>query len=271
VDDAGRTVRLPHPARRVVALLPAGTEMLLAIGAGDRVVGRTRYDTGAEVERLPSVGGGLDPSLERLVSLRPELVVDFETAGGSRLRSRLESLGIAVFSIAPRDTATIFRDLRALGRLVGRGEAADSLSRLVHAQLDSVRAEVPPGPRPAVMYVASVDPPIVAGSSDFLGELIGVAGGVPVLSGAERSGVSPQLSPEAIVRLQPDVVMLPVGADTAAEVAQLRRAPGWRELRAVREGRIAVVPQELTDRPGPRIAETARVMREALRRLEAPR
>jgi iron complex transport system substrate-binding protein len=65
--------------------------------------------------------------------------------------------------------------------------------------------------------------------------------------------------------------MLPVGADTAAEVAQLRRAPGWRELRAVREGRIAVVPQELTDRPGPRIAETARVMREALRRLEAPR
>src|SRR5690606_7153648 len=98
IDDVGRAVRLEQPARRVISLVPAGTETLFALGAGDRVVGRTRYDVDDAVAHLPSVGGGLDPSLEAIVALAPDLVVAFETASESRIRPRIESLGIPVFA-----------------------------------------------------------------------------------------------------------------------------------------------------------------------------
>lgn len=271
VDDAGREVRLPRPARRVVSLLPAGTETFLALGVGDRVVGRTRYDVDPRVAHLPSVGGGLDPSLEALVALRPELVVAFETAGGSRVRARLEELGVPVFGIQTQDTADVYRNIAVLGRLVGREAAADSLTRDIRARLGAIAAESAAGRRPRVLYVASVDPPHVAGAATFIAELIGVAGGEPLTELGGEGAFWPQVSLEAIVREDPDVVMLPIGEDPTASVERLRTEPGWRELAAVREGRVATVPADLVNRPGPAIAETARVMREALRALpEAP-
>jgi iron complex transport system substrate-binding protein len=268
-DDAGRVVRLARPARRVVSLLPAGTETLFALGAGDRVVGRTRYDVDPRVARLPSVGGGLDPSLEALLALKPDLVVAFETASSSKVRPRLEALGISVYAIQTQDTADVYRNVRALGHLVGRDAAADSLQRSIRAQLDSVRASVPRGPRPRVLYVASVDPPMMAGARTYIAELLGVAGAAPVETAGADGAYWPQISLESLVHRQPDVVMLPVGEDPTASVARLRAEPGWRDLRAVREGRVAVVDADLMNRPGPRIGETARRMREALARVEA--
>jgi iron complex transport system substrate-binding protein len=268
-DDAGRVVRLARPARRVVSLLPAGTETLFALGAGDRVVGRTRYDVDPRVARLPSVGGGLDPSLEALLALKPDMVVAFETASSSRVRPRLEALGIPVYAIQTQDTADVYRNIRVLGHLVGRDAAAESLQRSIRAQLDSVRASVPPGPRPRVLYVASVDPPMMAGARTYIAELLDVAGAAPVEMAGTDGAYWPQISLESLVRRQPDVVMLPVGEDPTASVARLRAEPGWRDLRAVREGRVAVVDANLMNRPGPRIGETARRMREALARVEA--
>ncbi|HEX2095624.1 MAG TPA: helical backbone metal receptor [Longimicrobiaceae bacterium] len=263
-DDAGRTVRLPRPARRVVSLLPAGTDALFALGAGDRVVGRTRYDELPQVQRLPSVGGGLDPSLEVLASLRPDLVLAFETAGGSRLRPRIEALGIPVYAILPEDTASILRMVRNLGHLVGRGAAADSLARGIRARIARVRAEAGGGEPLTALYVASVDPPIVAGPDTYIAELVGVAGGR--LVGIPQGGARwPQISLEELVRLQPDVLVLPVGHDPGSNVENLRRATGWRELGAVREGRIATVPAGLMNRPGPSIGEAAEVLRRAIR------
>lgn len=263
-DASGRTVRLPRPARRVVSLLPAGTETLFALGAGDRVVGRTRYDDLPQVQHLPSVGGGLDPSLEVLASLRPDLVVAFETTGGSKLRPQLESLGIPVLGILPEDTASVYRIIRNLGHLVGRDAAADSLARGIRAEIAAVRAAAGTGERPTALYVASVDPPIVAGPGTYIAELIGAAGGR--LVGVSADGpVWPQLSLEEVVRLQPDVLVLPVGHDPASSVERVRSAPGWRELRAVREGRVATVPADLMNRPGPGIGEAARVLHEAIR------
>lgn len=265
VDDAGRTVRLARPARRIVSLLPAGNEALLALGAGDRIVGRTRYDEMPELAGLPSVGGGLDPSLEALAALRPDLVLAWEPPGGSRVRARLEELGIAVLALETRDTAAIFRTIHNLGHLSGRGAAADSLARHVRARLDSVRASVPPGPRPRVLYVVSVDPPMLAGTDNFLAELIGVAGGEPVGVSAGHKGHSPQVSREELLRIRPDVVVLPVGEDPTASVERLRAEPGWREMPAVREGRVVTVPADLMNRPGPEIGESARVLRDAIR------
>src|SRR5690606_20328901 len=111
---------LAEPARRVISLLPAGTEMLFALGAGETVVGRTRYDVDPHLAHLTSVGGGLDPSLESRVALEPDLVIAFESAGGSGIRPKIERLGIPVFAIRTQDTTDIYRNIERLGTLVGR-------------------------------------------------------------------------------------------------------------------------------------------------------
>jgi iron complex transport system substrate-binding protein len=268
VDAAGATVELARPAARIVSLLPAATETLLALGASDRLVGRTRYDADPRLAHLPSVGGGLDPNLESVVALAPDLVVAWESPSGSPMRERLEAFGIPVFSVASRDTASIFLTIANLGRLTGLSPASDSLARSLREELAAVSASVSEHGRPTVLYVISVDPPIIAGTDNYIAELIEVAGGEPVrISGAAR-GVSPQVSLEEFVRRQPDVVILPVGPGGVG-LERLRREPGWRDLAALRNGRAAEVPADLVNRPGPSIGETARLLRDVIHRQPA--
>lgn len=272
IDDAGREVILPAPAERVVSLLPAGTETLFAIGAGDVVVGRTRYDVDPHLTHLPSVGGGLDPSLEALIALQPDLVLAFETASESRIRHRIEQLGIPVFAIKTEDTTDIYRNIERLGTMVGRDAAASALRDSIRAELRQVAtAAAQLGWKPTVVYVASIDPAILAGGRTYIGELIGVAGGVALDFGEPSGPRWPQVSLEALVEAQPEVVILPVGGDPTSTVTRLQRAPGWRELRAVQEGRIAVVPTDLMSRPGPGISEIAAVLHEAFAELAPER
>ena len=264
IDDVGRRVELPAPATRVVSLLPAFTETMFALGAGDLVVGRTRYDTDPALAHLTDVGGGLDPNLETIVSLQPDLVIAWESQSGSKIRERLESLGIPVFAAATRDTSAIFSAIASLGRLTAHDPEADSLAAHVRAQLDSVRTSVAGRDRPSVLYVVSLDPPMIAGLENFIAELIGVAGGEPVAMPGDRAGLSPQVSLEDLVRRQPDVVILPVGEDPAISLDRLSREPGWRDLNAVREGRVAELPADQVNRPGPGIGEMAKLLRSAI-------
>jgi iron complex transport system substrate-binding protein len=262
VDDAGRTVTLPHPARRIVALVPSVTETVVALGAADRLVGRTDFDHGPAVDRLPSIGGGLDPSVETLVSLHPDLVLGWETNGRPELRDRLTALGIPVFSIKTEDTTDVFRAVRNLGRLTGRADAADSLARALRSELAAVRASVAGAPRPTVFYMAWNDPPLTAGPKTFVSQVIEVAGGRNVF--ADQAALWPTVSIEEIVRRQPEFVVVPTGEQGAAKVEGLKRAAGWRELRALREGRGVIVPADVVNQPGPRLGEAARAMRDAI-------
>lgn len=262
VDDAGREVRLAAPAQRIVALLPSATETLIAIGAGDRLVARTDYDEGLGVDHLPSVGGGLTPSLELLASLRPDLVIAWEEAGGARIRPRLEELGIAVFAMRTEDTTAVFANLERFGRLTGRDAAADSAARAVRARFDAVRASVAALPSPTVLYMISTDPPIIAGPNVFIGQLIGVAGGRSAFP--EIVARSPQTSLEEIVRRRPEVVLLPAGEDTLGAVARLRAMPGWRALLADGRTRVRTLPADVMHRPGPSIAEAVVLIRDAI-------
>ncbi|HET7230444.1 MAG TPA: helical backbone metal receptor, partial [Longimicrobium sp.] len=236
VDDAGRTVTLPHPARRIVALVPAVTETVIALGAADRLVGRTDYDKGPVVERLPSVGGGLDPSIEKLVSLHPDVVLGWETSGRTELRDRLTALGIPVFSVKTEDTTDVYRSLRNLGRLMARERAADSVAASIRRELDAVRASVAGAPRPSVFFVVWNDPPMTAGPRTFVSHVVEVAGGKNVF--ADQQALWPNVSLEEIVRRQPDFVVIPVGEQGTVRMEALKTAVGWRELRAIREGRI---------------------------------
>ena len=264
VDASGSRIELDRPATRIVSLLPAITETLFELGAGDVVVGRTRYDVEPHLARITSVGGGLDPSLETIVALDPDVVVAFETAGGSRFRSRLEQLGIPVFSVHARDTADVFMNIEHLGTLIGREEGASALSARIRGELSAIAAQAPAGRRPRALHVGSIDPPILPGSGTYISQLIAVAGADPVDPGVGPGTDWPQVSLESLVAAAPDVVILPVGGDPTSSVARLRSAPGWRELAAVREGRIAVVPTDLVSRPGPRLPEIAREIRRVM-------
>ncbi len=262
VDDAGRTVTLPRPARRIVALVPSVTGTVVALGAADRLVARTDFDRGPALDRLPSIGGGLDPSVETLVSLRPDLVLGWETTGRPELRDRLTALGIPVFSIKTEDTTDVFRAIRNVGRLTGRVRSADSLAASLRAELEAVRASVAGAARPTVFYMAWNDPPLTAGPRTFVSQVIEVAGGRNVF--ADATALWPTVSIEEIVRRQPEFVVAPAGEEGSASVKGLERAAGWRELRALREGRGVTVPAEVVNQPGPRLGEAARAMRDAI-------
>ena len=269
VDDAGETVRLAHPARRIVSLIPSATDLLVAMGARGQLAGRTDFDRDSAVIALPSVGGGLDPSVETLVALRPDLVVSFETERDATLRTRLRELGIPVYGLAAQDTADVFRAAAHLGVLAGRVRAADSLAASIRAELDEVRRSVAGRPAPSVLYVAWVDPPMIAGPTTFISELVRLAGGRPLFEDVRQEW--PTVSIEEIVSRRPQVVVIPAGAGAEFSAEALRGAPGWRELAASPGTRVAEVPVAVVNRPGPRLGEAARALRDAIHPPSAPR
>ena len=262
VDDGGHEVRLAAPARRVVSLVPSGTDIIVALGAVDRLVGRTRYDTGAEVASVPSVGGGLDPSVEALVALRPDLVLLWEGEQRSPLRGQLEAAGIATFGLRTTDTTDVYTALARLGALLGRAAEAERLAAQARAELEAVRRSVAGRTPRRVLYVVGISPPMTAGPQTFVGQLLTLAGGRSVFDDVAQPW--PTVAVEEIVRRAPEVVILPIGEESADPAATLRSAAGWRELAAVREGRLVTVPAELMNRPGPHMGRAARLLRDAL-------
>lgn len=260
-DDAGRIVRLAGPARRVVSLVPSVTETIVALGAAERLIARTDYDRGPALEHLPSLGGGLDPSPEALVALDPDLVVGWSSARDGRLRGLLETAGIPFYAAAIEDTADVFRTVDRVGRLLGRRPAAEQLAAAVRDSLGAVAADRAPGPGPTVLFAIPGMPPRTAGPGTFVAELIEIAGGR--LAFPELGERWPEVSLEAVLARQPDVVLVPVEPG-GAPLAGLARQTGWRDLAAVREGRVVGVDADLFTRPGPRLPEAARTLQRAL-------
>ena len=261
-DDAGDIVRLAAPARRVISLVPSATETIIAIGAVDRIVGRTRYDVAPEITAIPSVGGTIDPSIESVVALRPDLVIGWDTDKRREVRTKLATLGIPVFSLRTQDTSDVFQGISHLGRLLGRDTAASRLAASIRSQLDSVRLEVTGQPVRSVLFVVYPDPPMTAGTHTFIDELIGLAGGRSVFS--DLSQLWPTISMEEIVRRRPDLLIVPQGELKDDSLARFRSRPGWRDLAAVRAGRVATVPADLVQRPGANIGNAARALQAAI-------
>ncbi len=261
VDDAGRTVTLAKPAERIISLVPAATETLVALGGADLLVGRTDFDD-PELDHLPSVGQGLTPSVEVLSSLRPDLVVAWEEAGTARVRLQLESLGIAVFAVATQDTAGVFANVERLGRLTARDDEAAGVAVEMRYELEQVRASVEGRKRPTVLYLIGVDPPMIAGPGTFISEVIGIVGGENVF--ADATAIWPQVSLEEILRRKPDIVILPADGAGSMSVDRLTATPGWRELATSGATRFHALPPDVLHRPGPSIVAAARQLRGAI-------
>ncbi|MBW8004206.1 MAG: cobalamin-binding protein [candidate division NC10 bacterium] len=257
VDMVGRRVALHGPPHRIISLAPSLTEILYALGAGDAVVGVTDYATyPPEVEAKPSVGGGINPNLEVIVALRPDLVLVSADANRWDTITQLEQLQIPVFGVKPVGVEGVFVSIAKVGEVVGRRQEAGRLIADMRRRMATVSEKVQDLPRPEVLYVVWIDPLIVAGRGTVIDGLIAVAGGVNVV----RTPGFSRYSLERVVVQAPNVILLALDGGVPEDREVLRRLPGWREMRAVREGAVRVIDANLINRPGPRIVEAVELL-----------
>lgn len=252
-DDTGHEVVLAEPAGRVISLVPARTDLILALGAEDRLVARTVFDDDPRIGRLPSIGDALSPSVEWLAAQQPDLVIAWPDAGSRSVVSRLEALGVPVYASRVETLAELRQAIADVGRLLGLEAGADSVRDRLDAALQTVRAAVQGRPRPRVLYLIGLDPPVAAGPGTFVQELIEAANGDNVMADAAMRW--PQVSLEHVLSGSADVLIIASERPRPALLAELRRRPGWRDLEPVREGRVHVVDADLFNRPGPALAD----------------
>lgn len=258
VDDAGDTVALASPARRVVSLIPATTELLFAIGAGSAVVGRTQYcDFPPAVRQIPNLGDGIKPSMEAVLAQRPDLVLLYNSGQNAAIAGRLSELGIAHLRLNTDALSDVTRVSRMLGLLTGHPEAADSLAAVFDTAL--AHATVSRGVRrPSVLLLVWEQPPMTIGRGSFLSELVERAGGENLFADiAASSGV---VSIEAVAARNPDLIL------TSTEgPATFASRPEWQVVPAVRQRRFLHVSGSEFNRPTPRAPAAIRQLTREIR------
>ncbi len=256
-DDRGITVTLPAAPQRIVSILPSLTETVCELGHCARLVGVDRYSNyPANVQKLPQVGGGMDPNVEAIVALRPDVVL---MAKSSRVGDRLEALGIKVVALEPRSHADVQRVMLKVGQLL---EVADAqrIWRAIDAGVSAAAQSIPANVRGTRVYFEVNQGPYAAGEVSFIGETLTRLGAKNIVPA--KLGPFPKLNPEYIVRANPDLIMI---GQRSADGLQQR--PGWQSIRALREQRLCIFPSEDANvlvRPGPRMAEGARLMAKCL-------
>jgi iron complex transport system substrate-binding protein len=256
-DDRGVVVTLAQAPQRIVSLLPSLTETVCELGQCQRLVGVDRYSNfPASVQKLPQVGGGLDPNIEAIVALKPDVVL---MATSSRVGERLQALGIKVVALEPKRHADVQRVMLKLGQLLEVPDAA-RIWRAIDAGVSAAAQSLPAGVRGTRVYFEVNQGPYAAGEVSFIGETLtrlGVKNIVPA-----KLGPFPKHNPEYIVRANPELIM--IGQRSADG---LTTRPGWQSIRALREQRVCIFPPDEADmlvRPGPRMAEAARLMAKCL-------
>lgn len=243
------------PPQRIVSLLPALTEAVCVLGACQRLVGVDRYSNWpAQVRQLPQLGGGLDPNIEAIVALKPDLVL---TAASSPAANRLKALGLKVLVLEPVTFADVYPMLQQVAQHVGVSPAqVQQVWATVQADLAQAAERMPAQARGAQVYFEVNPAPFAAGRASFIGEVMhrmGLINTVP-----ESLGPFPKLNPEFVVRANPALIIV-----AQRESAGLTRRPGWQRIDAVAHQRLCTLSDEQSDimvRPGPRIAEAAGIV-----------
>jgi iron complex transport system substrate-binding protein len=255
-------VRAQSGPRRIVSLVPATTEMLFAMGAGDRVAGVSDYDRfPPEVEKITRVGGLLDPNLERILALRPDLVIVYETQAD--LKRQLDRAGVPVYGYVHRGLPDITETMRALGRRIGAQTAAEAEAARIERQLAATGARVAGRTRPKTLLVFGRDPGALrhidaSGGYGFLHDLLEMAGGTDALADLKRQSV--QMSTEMVLARAPEVILeLHYGTSLSGSRTEAERRV-WNALPsvpAVKNNRVYLLTGDEFVVPGPRIVIAA--------------
>lgn len=250
-DDRGRSLTLAQPPQRVISLLPSLTETVCALQACGRLVGTDRHsDWPATVRTLPRLGGLEDTQIERIVALKPDLVL---AAVSSRAVDRLEALGVPVLALEPQSLADTRRMVQRVALALGEAGQGDALLAQIDSRIAAAAQRVPPGWRGRKLYVEVAAVPYAASEASFIGELLTLLGLGNVVPAS--LGPFPQLNPEFVLRAQPDVVVA-----SARGLAGMPARPGWSTLKALQARHscgLAPAAWDALVRPGPRLGEAA--------------
>lgn len=251
-DEIGRKVLVPQPVRRIVSLAPSLTETIYALGAQDRLVGDTDYcDYPPAALAKPKVGGAINPSLEHIVALRPDLVLVTKSLNRLETVVALEQLGIAAYATDPRSVQDVITSTAKLADLIGARDAGAALAADLRVRLSELKHLVGALPPKRVLFVVWAEPLISVGRDTFIADALRRAGAESVVQSSQSW---PHVNLEEIVRLQPEVLVFASShSETVArDLDALAQLPGWRNLAAARNRRFAVI-SDAVNRPAPRL------------------
>lgn len=258
-DDRGRDVVLPQPAHRIVSLAPMVTELLFAAGAGEYIVGVTAFsDFPAQARSLPQVGNSISLDYERILALRPDLVVAWGSGNNSADLERLERHGIPVFALEPRRLAHIEAALARLARLAATQAAAHAAGQGFRRDLDALRTQFRGRARISVFLQISDRPLMTLSDAHMVGEVLSLCGGRNVFGAAGT--LAPHVGIEDVLRANPQIIL--VSDSLGAHAIEDWRAR--RGLRAVERGQLYSIAADITLRQTPRIVGGARRICELL-------
>lgn len=250
-DDFGDAVRIGAPPRRIVSLTPATTEILFALGAGSRLVGRSDYDLWPDSARaIPGLGNGLQPNVEAVLGTHPDLVVLYASQDNRPAAARLRAAGVNTLALKNDSIADFRRTVETLGAILGDSARAKSVTDSVYHTIDRVRASTAKLTRPTVFWHIWDAPLITIGAGSFMNELVNIAGATNVYADIEAP--SKTISLEDVARRDPQFILAgPIGA------AKIAADPRWRIVRAVRDKKVLVVDTVVVARPSVRLGEAA--------------
>lgn len=261
VDDAGRRVTVAQPAQRVISMAPHATELLFAAGGGARVVGVMNYsDYPAAAKSIPLVGSNSQIDMERVLALKPDLIVVWHTGNTARQIAQIESLGVPVFHSEPRRLVQVAENIERIGQLLGTGAAARTAAAQYRTKLSGLEARYGKRPQVSVFYQIWDQPLYTLNDAQIASDAIRVCGGRNVF-GAMKV-VAPEVGIEAVIAADPEAILAGKRTDPANPGVKLWEP--YRSMTAVKRGNLLTVDGELLTRPGPRAVEGAALLCAAL-------
>ena len=261
VDDLGHTVEFSHPPQRIISLTPAHTEIVYALGLESRLIGVDDFsDYPAAVACITKVGQPQTPSVELIISLRPDLIIAGDLADRAWV-IELSKLNVPVVAYAPDNLVEVYEAITGIGQICGVEQKANDLVKKMKAQVSLVTTTVKKTTaRPSVLFEIWSDPLYTAGPGSFIDELITLAGGRNVAASAKSEW--PVLSVEAGLASNPDVIVTTL--DMSMSVVSGPHKAAWAQVAAVRNKRVVQINQDMVSRPGPRLADGLLLMAKAL-------
>jgi cobalamin transport system substrate-binding protein len=262
-DEVGRRVQIPQEAERVVSLAPNLTEIVFALGDGNHLAGDTDYcDYPPEAAQKPHVGGPVNPNLEEIVALMPDLVLATKSINRRETVNALDRIGLPVYVTDPHSIEEMIASVEHLGSALGAEKSAASLAEDLRGRLSDLDRRLSGAAPRRVLFVVWTDPLISVGRGTFIADALRRAGGRSVV---DTKAEWPHISLEEVVRLQPEVLVFASAhaGDTQRDVNALRTRPGWKNLAAMQRGNVVVVSDAI-NRPAPRIVDAIEYLARAL-------
>jgi iron complex transport system substrate-binding protein len=258
VDEAGRKIRLPGRIDRIVSLAPSITEIIFALDQGHRLAAVTQFSNyPPQAKQIPRVGSYVNLDIEKILAVRPDLVIGIKDGNPKHVVDRLAELGVPSFIINPKNLQEVIRSIRKISQVIGAQAAAAHLTRQMSERIRQVQKSVAGSSSPRVFIQIGVEPIVSAGRGTFIDVLIKLAGGTN--AAGEMAGY-PHLNLEQVFVARPEIIFITSMARQGSFAEVKRFWQKWPGLPAVENERIYIIDSDLCDRPSPRIVEGLEIL-----------